>query len=84
MKTARPPIGIFLVARKAPALVLVKSVWEMPTELLFADTIDISSKRGDTPLPVMREGFYLWPLQHVKEKPCVVGLEKACLMLEAS
>lgn len=84
MKIARPPIGIFLVARKASALVLLKSVWEMSTELLFADTIDISGKVGGTPLSVMREGFYLWPLQHVQEKPCVVGLEKQCLMLDAS
>lgn len=56
----------------------------MSAELLFADTIDISSKRDDTPLPVMREGFYLWLLQYVKEKPRVVSLEKPCLMLEAS
>lgn len=56
----------------------------MSAELLFADTIDISSKRDDTPLPVMREGFYLWLLKYVKEKPRVVSLEKPCLMLEAS
>lgn len=84
MKIAKPPIGVFLVAGKAFALILLKYVWEMSTELLFADPVDISGKRGDAPLPVMREGFYLWPLQHVKEKPCVVSPEKPCLMLEAS
>lgn len=80
----------FFVARKASALVLLKTAWEMSTELLFADRTEISGKRCDT--PVMREGFYLWPtqgfslmLQHVKEKPCIVSLlEKPSLMLEAS
>lgn len=55
MKIAQPPIGVFLVARKASALVLLKTAWEMSTELLFADRIYISGKRGDT--PVLREGF---------------------------
>lgn len=56
----------------------------MSAELLFADTIAISGKKGDTPLPVRRKGFCLWPLQHVKEKPCIVSLEKPSLILEAS
>lgn len=83
MKIVWPPTGVFLVARKASALVLLKTVWEMSAELLFADRIDISRKRCDT--PAMREGFYLWPLQYVREKPCVVSLlEKPSLTLEAS
>lgn len=56
----------------------------MSAELLFADTIAVSGKKADTSLPVRRKGFCLWPLQQVKEKPCVVGLEKPSLMLEAS
>lgn len=51
----------FFVAGKASALVLLKSVREMSAELLFADTIAISGKKGDTPLPIRREGFCLWP-----------------------
>lgn len=56
----------------------------MSAELLFADTIAISDKKGDTPLSVRREGFCRWPLQHIKQKPCVVSLEKPSLMVEAS
>lgn len=84
MEISWPPIGGFFVAGKASALVLLKSVWEMWAELLFADTIAISGKKDDTPLLVRREGLCLWPLQQIKEKPCVVGLEKPSLMLEAS
>lgn len=60
------PIGVFLVARKAFALVFLKSVCEMSTELLFASKIDISGKRHY--IPVVCEQFYLQSLQHVREE----------------
>lgn len=78
-----PPIGVFLVARNAFALFFLKSDCEMSTELLFASRIDISGKRGYT--PVMCELFYLQSLQHVEEKTCVVSLlERPPLMFETS
>lgn len=83
LKMIWPPIGVFLVARTAFALVFLKSVCEMSNELLFANKIDISGKSDY--VPVMCEQFYLQSLQQVKEKTHVVSLlEKPSLKLNLS
>lgn len=78
-----PPIGVFLGARNAFALVFLKSDCEISksNELLFANRIGISGRRGY--IPAMCKLFYLQSLKHVKEKTCVVSLlEKPPLMFE--
>jgi len=47
-----PPADIFLVAKNPFALVFLKSDHAMSTELLFANTVDISGKRGYAPVCV--------------------------------
>lgn len=77
------PIGVFLVTRNAFVLVFLKSDYEMSAELIFANRIGISGKRGST--PVTCELFRLQSLQHVEEKTHVVSLlEKPPLMFETS